>query len=193
MARFRSRPEWAVGFADEVWWSRLARPQRHTWTQAVPERLIEQTASKADLEPLALACYGLLCADTGTVRLRFVDGRPISRVTTRFLQWLADGMAAAGKRALLLIWDNASWHISKEVRQWLKAHNRRVKQEGGCRLLACFLPSKSPWLNNIEPKWIHGKRAIAEADRKLTVAETRKRICDYYGCQMLDPLSQQVE
>ena len=28
--------------------------------------------------------------------------------------------------------------------------------------LSAFLPSKSPWLNNIEPKWVHGKRAIVE-------------------------------
>jgi hypothetical protein len=42
------------------------------------------------------------------------------------------------------------------------------------------LPSKSPWLNRIEPKWVHGKRAIAEPFHKLTGAETRQLICTYY-------------
>ena len=101
--------------------------------------------------------------------LRFVDGRPVSAVTTQFLAWLTDRLAAEGKPALLLVWDNASWHISHAVRAWLKAHNRRVKREGGCRVVVCPLPSKSPWLNRIEPKWVHGKRAIAEPERKLRV------------------------
>jgi hypothetical protein len=26
----------------------------------------------------------------------------------------------------------------------------------------CRLPVKSPWLNPIEPRWLHGKRAIVE-------------------------------
>lgn len=52
---------------------------------------------------------------------------------------------------------------------WIKAHNRQVKQQGGVRILACRLPSKSPWLNPIEPKWAHGKKAISEPDRLLTV------------------------
>jgi transposase len=56
-------------------------------------------------------------------------------------------------QALLLIWDNASWHISGEVRGWIKEHNRAVKRTGqGVRLVLCRLPSKSPWLNRIEPK-----------------------------------------
>ncbi len=89
-------------------------------------------------------------------------------------------------RALACL-DNASWHISREVRTWIKTHNRRVKCEGGCRLVVCQLPTKSPWLNRIEPKWVHGKRAIAEPARKLTVDETQQRICDYYHCERLAP------
>jgi len=124
--------------------------------------------------------------------LRFVRGRPVSQVTCDFLGWLAEQMARAGKTALVLIWDNASWHISKMVKNWLKAHNRRVKAEGGCRLVVCFLPSKSPWLNAIEPKWVHGKRAIAEPISTLTAAELVGRVCDYYQCELEPPLTQKV-
>jgi len=94
------------------------------------------------------------------------------------------------KTALLLVWDNASWHVSQAVRAWLKAHNRRVKQAGGCRIVVCPLPSKSPWLNRIEPTWVHGKRAIAEPDRKLGVDELQHRICAYYDCELLEPITQ---
>ncbi len=70
-----------------------------------------------------------------------------------------------GKKALLLIWDNASWHKSKFVRRWIAAHNREVKNSGcGVRIVPCLLPKKSPWLNPIEPKWMHGKRKVAEPD-----------------------------
>ena len=28
-----SHPTWALGFQDEVWWSRLARPSLHAWAE----------------------------------------------------------------------------------------------------------------------------------------------------------------
>ncbi len=83
---------------------------------------------------------------------------------------------------LVLIWDNAAWHVSRAVRAWIKAHNRRAQARKGCRLLVCGLPRKSPWLNPIEPKWVHGKRAISEPARLLTADELEKRVCSYYGC-----------
>ena len=121
--------------------------------------------------------------------LRFGDGRSVSAVTTQLLGWLTNRLAAEGNAALLMVWDNASWHVSQAVRAWLKAHNRGVKQQGGCRVVVCPLPSKSPWLNRIEPKWVHGKRAIAEADRKLGVDELKHRICAYYDSELLDPIA----
>lgn len=86
-------------------------------------------------------------------------------------------MQAQGKKAMVLIWDNARWHISKAFRNWLKKHNHTVQKQGGCRLLVCFLPRKSPWLNNIEPKWVHGKRAIVEPVSTLTAMQLQERVC----------------
>ncbi len=57
----------------------------------------------------------MLRADTGGMLLRFVEGRPVSPVTTQFLSWLSQHLFQEGKRALLRVWDNASWHISKQV------------------------------------------------------------------------------
>ena len=97
-------------------------------------------------------------------------------------------LAAEGVRVLALVWDNASWHVSRAVRAWLQQHNRRVKAAGrGCRLL-----SRSPWLNPIEPKWAHGKRAVVEPARKLAAAELKQRLCQHYRCPLLQPLAQQV-
>src|SRR4029450_4065834 len=120
------------------------------------------------------------------------EERPVVDVTPKLLGWWTDRLAAEGKTALLMVWDNASWHVSHAVRVWLKAHNRRVKQEGGCGIVGGPLPGKSPGLNRIEPKWVHGKRAIAEPDRKLSVAELKHRICAYYDCELLEPIAQKV-
>ena len=184
-------PEWALGFADEVWWSRLARPALHAWAEADrPLRLVEQTVAKTDPAPRALACYGLLArwpAPDGEphqeVWLRFVDGRPVSALTTQFLAWCCDELARAGKTALLLVWDNAAWHVSGEVRAWVRCHNRAVKAAGrGVRIVPCQLPSKSPWLNPIEPKWVHGRRRVVEPDRLLSAEELADRVCAAFDC-----------
>ncbi len=187
-----------VGFADETWWSRLAQPTLHTWSEdGQPLRLHELALAPDDPDPTALACYGLL---TRTVQpegtwaealwLRFVDGRPVSGVTTQFLAWCCTKLAAQGKRALLLIWDNASWHLSQAVRSWLRDHNRQVKREGqGVRIVVCPLPVKSPWLNPIEAKWPHAKRKVMEADRVLPARELAGRVCEAFGCPYEDHLT----
>jgi transposase len=191
-----THPEWVLAFEDEVWWSRLAHPALHAWaTPDRPLRLVEQAVAKDDPDPKALACYGLLvrwwddgpgAAPHEAAWLRFVDGRPVSAVTTRFLDWSCEKLAAAGKTALLLVWDNASWHLSQEVRAWIRDHNRTVRRTGrgarGVRIVPCPLPIKSPWLNPIEPKWVHGKRKVVEPDRLLTARELAERVCDVFAC-----------
>jgi len=180
-----------MGFEDEVWWSRLAQPALHTWAEPdQPWRLVEQAVAKDDPDPKALACYGRLvrwaAADGHRAEatwLRFVAGRPVSARTTEFLAWCCDQLAVAGKEALLLVWDNAPWHGSRVVRQWIRAHNRQVKTTGrGVRLVNCYLPSKSPWLNPIEPQWAHGKRRVVEPARLLSAAELRARVCAAFDC-----------
>jgi hypothetical protein len=124
------------------------------------------------------------------VWLRFVDGRPVSGITTRFLAWCCEKLEAAGKRVWVLIWDNASWHTSKEVKEWIASHNRRVKKSGrGVRIISCLLPKQSPWLNAIEPKWIHGKRKVVEPDGLLTAYELADRVCGVFDCPHYEHLS----
>ncbi len=181
MIALAARYGWVVGFLDEVWWSRFSQPALHTWAGRQPLRLREQTHRRADPERKALACYGLLRADSGQMWLRFVDGRPVSALTIAFLEWVCARLAAEGQRVLVLVWDNASWHISRPVREWIGTHNATVKQtHQGVRIVVAGLPTKSPWLNRIEPKWLHGKRAVVEPDGTLTATELEQRICGYY-------------
>jgi transposase len=186
-----------LGFEDEVWWSRLAQPALHRWAAPnQPLRLVEQAVAKDDPDPKALACYGLLVRwaapdgrRTEATWLRFVAGRPVSARTTEFLAWCCEKLTTAGKEALLLVWDNAPWQVSRAVRQWIRAHNRQVKATGrGVRIVNCYLPVKSPWLNPIEPPWAHGKRRVVEPARLLTAAELRTRVCAAFDCPEADLL-----
>lgn len=184
----QAHPDWALGFADEVWWSRYSFVRLHTWAQADQElKLHRQTPPKDDPDPKALACYGLLVRQAhlphDQMLLRFVEGQPVSAITTQFLAWACGQLADQGVTALLLIWDNASWHKSQAVREWIEAHNHLVKRHvSRVRIVPFLLPVKSPWLNPIEPKWLHGKRAVVEPERTLPADELADRICDYFGC-----------
>ena len=69
----------------------------------------------------------------------------MSAITTPFLQVCCDELEKQGKKAWLLIWDNASWHKSLAVRTWLREHNALVKTSGkGVRLLPFLLSTKTP-------------------------------------------------
>ena len=164
------RSDWLLGFQDETWWSRVARSGMASWTTVGrPLRLVEAAVPRDEAK--ALACHGLWLPAEEATWLRFVDGRPISALTTAFLAWCAvEAEQFAGIRTLVLIWDNASWHTSRTVRQWLRAYNQAVQRAGqSVKLVPVPLPSKAPWLNPIEAKWRHAKRAIVEPERPLTL------------------------
>jgi len=184
-----AQPTWALGCGDDVWWSRLAQPNQHGWTDAEATQTFQELTPPTDApDPKALAWYGLLVRPrpqaADQMGLRFVAGRPGSAVTMALLAWCSAQLAAHGFTALFLIWENASWHRSYAVRHWLRQHNQQVKRGAvGVRFVVCPLPSTSPWLNPIEPQWVHGKRAVSEADRLLSADALAARVYAYYGCE----------
>jgi DDE superfamily endonuclease len=185
-------PDWVLGVAGETWWSRVAHPPLHAWTDPRPLRLVGHVGAKGDPDPKALGCYGVWRTDRAQALLRFVEGRPGSHVTTAFLAWLVQPMTAGQKRVWVLTWDNASWHISREVRPWIRQPNPQANPHGGVRLLTCRLPVKSPWLNPLEPRWVHGKRAVVEPARLRTAPELISRVYAYVATEQLESLKQEV-
>jgi len=170
-----------------VWWSRLAQPARHAWAETdQPLRLVEQTVATDDPDPKALACSSLLLRrvqQNEAVWLRFVTGRPMSALTTPFLAWRVPKLEALGAPVGALSWDNASGHVRKAVRAWIRTHNHAVKRgRHGVRIVVCSLPVKSPWLNPLEPTWVQSKRAMVEPTRLLTAQEVAERVCASLGC-----------
>ena len=55
--------------------------------------------------------------------------------------------------------------------------------------MPCLLPTKSPWLNAIEPQWIHSKRKVVEPERLLGAHELADRVCGVFGCPHYEHLS----
>ncbi len=186
------QPDWVLGFEDEVWWSRLARPSLHAWTDEDPLKIQLLRADENDPDPDAIACYGILRLDSHKVWCRFVEGRPLGDITIQFLDWGCWGVAKEGKKVLIVIWDDASWHTADAVSLWVREHNQQAKQSSGVKIVICELPVASPWLNNIEPCWKHAKKAIVDLDRKLTAQETITRVCQHFGCELLPYLKTDV-
>ena len=193
-----SPPEWALGFAEEPWGSRVAQPARPAWPPAPPPLpLGEQPGPRRAPAPKARAGYGLRGqarpgqgVSPAHVGLRVVADRPGSAVTLACLPWGCAQWTARGKTALVVGWENASGHGSPAVRQGLRAPNRQGKGEGqGVRLVRCPLPSKSPWLTPLDAHWVHGKRAVVEPARLLTAAELVERVNTHFGCPYEEPLS----
>ena len=63
-----------------------------------------------------------------------------------------------------------------------------IRSGQGTRLVPCFLPSRSPWLNPIEPKWGHAKRHVVESDRLLGIEKPEERVRDALACPRDDNL-----
>lgn len=173
----RTRPDILLMWQDECWFSRFAQPNAHNWGGI---DLLHRTP-KPKAEQKALACYGAVRDDTRQMHLAFCPGQPNSEHTLAYLPLLLNVARAEHKKILIVIWDHASWHKSKKVRGWIQAHNRQAKHKGDVRLIVWLLPKKSPWLNPIEPRWIHGKRAVLEPGMTdLTPIVLRKRLCAFY-------------
>src|ERR671933_1029195 len=62
------------------------------------------------------------------------------------------------------------------------ASTKRTGQ--GVRLIAAYLPSKSPWLNPIEPKWLAGKKRVVEPTRLLSAQELEEHVWATYACPL---------
>jgi len=178
-------PDWVLGFVDEVWWSRLQRPRMHAWADGPPLKMHVLKAEDSDPDPIAICCYGMLRNDTKRVMVRFAENRPLSDTTAQFLEWVSQELHAEGKKRLIVIWDDASWHASRMVLHRLKKHNKRVRREGGIEIIHFELPAGSPWLNDIEHYYRHAKKVIVEPDRKLSAQETVERVCQHFGCPLL--------
>jgi hypothetical protein len=169
---------------DECWFSRFAQPQMHSWAEKGDElRLVERQPTRNETDK-ALACFGAVRQDTGERFLYFAEGQPNSDNAILMLKQLLEVARQEKKPVLAIIWDRASWHKSKKIMRWIWKRNQAAKRDGDVRLLTCLLPVKSPWLNPMEPHWVHAKRKIVEPDGELTVTELKRRLCTHFQVEL---------
>lgn len=172
----------ALWWQDECWFSRFAQPNAQDWggLDLIERPVPHQAPAKA------LACYGAVRHGTNQMLLAFCPGQPHSDFTLAFLPQIIAATAAAQKQIAIVVWDHASWHKSKRVKCWVHAHNKKVKATGGVRIIIWLLPKKAPWLNPIEPHWLHGKRAVLEPGAtELTPTILTQRLCAYYQTEYI--------
>lgn len=168
---------------DECWFSRYAQPNAFAWAEAEePLRFVQRSPPPKEAHQ-ALACFGALRQDTQETYLYFAHGQPNSEQMWLFIIGLLALARQESKQVVVLLWDNASWHKSERIRQWTRACNLAAKKTGEPRLLTCLLPLQSPWLNPIEPRWVHAKRAVCEPDGDLAANELKRRLQAYFGTE----------
>ena len=113
----------------------------------------------------------------------------MSAMTTQFLGWCCHRLLRRGKKALLLIWDNASWHKSREVRL-----DHRPQPQG---------QRKQPWSTDSSLLPAH-QESVAERHRAqmgsrqtqshrareaLGAYELADRVCGIFDCPHYEHLS----
>jgi len=100
--------------------------------------------------------------------------RTRSEETTEHLAQLA--ACYQGKRYLVIIWDNARWHTSRKVQQWLAEHNQQAAEHEVPRLFVYGLPTYSPWLNPTEAVFTQNKRRSLFGENQPDADMLRKRV-----------------
>jgi hypothetical protein len=107
-----SDPDWAVGFEDETWWSRLALPSLYAWSEdGKPPRLVQQSLTRDDPSgalrrpspATGFICRSLRrCGDVVALR-----GRPSRERRNDPLPFVVLREARSGgqERVLVLVWD----------------------------------------------------------------------------------------
>jgi hypothetical protein len=168
--------DWLLFDQDECWFSRFAQPNACAWAEPGEElRLIQRTPAPQEPQK-ALACFGAVRQDTQETVLYFADGQPNSENMWLFIIALLALAREERMKVVVLLWDNASWHKSRRLKAWIRAYNCAAKISGEPRLLTWLLPQQSPWLNPIEPRWVHAKRAVCEPDGELSSLELKRRL-----------------
>ena len=156
-----------------------------------PVRLVEQSWRKGDPDPKALACYGVLWQqgtpdepDPFADVAALCDRRPVSAITTQFLEWCCQRLLKQGKTTWLLIWDNASLHVSQDrahldPRAQLSRSSRRAK---ACAFCLSFCPPKVPGSIPSSPSGSMPSATSSNPTGCSLLSQLAERVCAHFGC-----------
>jgi hypothetical protein len=162
-ARALADPTWGVEFLDESWFvwvpeAGVMNPEAGYGWGSCGEPLKNRATRKKGQQ--TWSCYLALDAKEERVAWRY------SQHTTRwqtaiFVNERLKAHERQGHRVMLLIWDNASWHVARDLKGWFQAHNRQVdRQRFGTKIVPVCTPVHAFWLNRCEPLFGHAKGRV---------------------------------
>ena len=179
--RFCERDEMELMYEDESWFSRHAMPRLRSYGPRGERTRIPIREASGDQTQKAVAVYGALTIPRKQVCIWCVDEQPRSETTWSFLKRLVDYARRNHRRWLVVIWDNAPFHKSQRLIQWIREHNRaQSDRSDAVRIVPYCLPTRSPWLNPIEPHWLHCKRAIYSVYTTPTPDQLKRQVRRYF-------------
>ena len=104
--------------------------------------------------------YGALDFESGD----WVDSISDKANSDATISHLEDILTAYPDRPILIVWDQARYHTSKKVRQWVDEHPR---------LTVLLLPKYAPELNPVEQIWrVVKQRVAANLTRSIDAIKT---------------------
>lgn len=152
-AIWNASPETVIFVQDETKFTTLP-PLRRMW---MPEG--KQVRIPTPEQNGKCYSYGALDIESGQWFSQFSENAN-SDVTVNYLEGL---LAAHPNRPILLIWDQASYHTSHKVQNWI---------EDCDRLTTLLLPKYSPELNPVEHIWrVVKQRVSANLTREIEVIQ----------------------
>ena len=176
LAMARAAADGTVFWLDQSWFSRWPYRFRAWAAKDAPLRVAQRWSEKVD----TTALYAALDDKSQEAFLRWATGQPNSEETVQFLEALMAHCTQNGLRFIVLIWDKASWHTSKRTQGWIRAYNRRAKEENLTRLIVCQLPTRSPWLMPLEPIFGWTKHQVLGGRLFETVAQLQAAVERYF-------------
>lgn len=133
------------------------------------ERLVVPVGNAKDRQ----SYFGALNGKTGELFLQPAD-KADSQATVAFLDKLREHYL--GKR-LWVIWDNASYHCSQLVKDYLQQVNGELPQQQW-PLTLIGLATNAPEQNPIEDVWLNGKTQIRKQAGLNTFAQVKQCFVD---------------
>lgn len=176
LAMARAAPDGAAVWLDQSWFIRW--PYRF-WNWGSDDDL-PRVAKRWSEKVQTTALYAALDDESQTTFLDWADGQPNSDRTITFLEALLAHWNEQDKRFIVLFWDHAPWHTSKQTCNWIRAYNRRAKQHGLTRLIVSYLPVRSPWLMPLEAIFGYLKHQVLGDRRFDTITALRAAVERYF-------------
>jgi hypothetical protein len=196
--RALDNPSWGIEYMDETWFvwvpeTGIMNPEPgYGWGPRGQSPRNRATRKKGQQ---TWSCY--LAYDPKERRLGW-------RYAEKTNQWLTAIFVAErlrqheqrGHTHLILVWDQASWHVARDLMSWVRHHNRQVERQGhGCKLVPVTIPVHAFWLNPVEAFIGHAKGRVLPC-RQFGSEEQQKAALDRHWlhrnllyAQVPDPLS----